>query len=257
MARDVKERQASFRFGGWGGARDGAGRPRKPGAKLRHAQRAPLAARFPALVTLRALPGGPNLRRSESFAAIERALRAIRGAPADFRVVHFTVQTNHLHLLAEAAGSRALSRGMQGLAVRIARGVNAASERRGKLWADRFHARALRSPREVRVALCYVLQNTRRHVTTEREMLDPAWIDPRSSGPWFDGWRGGAPALARGDPPTASARTSLLSSGWRSAGLVAIDEVPPAAFHRRVARPASPVGRAGTVRPLARTSAPT
>ena len=84
----------------------------------------------------------------------------------------------------------------------------------------------------MRLALCYVLQNTRRHATTRDEMVDPAWIDPRSSGPWFDGWRslpdGFAPPPER--EPTSKPRTWLLSEGWRRCGLIRIDEVPSAAF---------------------------
>jgi hypothetical protein len=231
MARRVKDTQGSFEFVGWGGERDGAGRPKKKGAKLRHAPRAPLASRHPALVTSRVLPGAPNLRRSSCYAVIEKAIRATRERD-DFRVVHFSVETNHLHLLVEANGAEALSRAMQGLTIRVARGVNRATSRRGKLWADRYHARILRSPREVRLALCYVLQNTRRHATTDREMVDPDWIDPRSSGPWFDGWRrlpdGFAPPPV--EPPTAEPQTWLLSAGWRRCGLIGVDEVPRAAF---------------------------
>lgn len=239
MARTVKQKQSSLPFASWGGKRDSAGRPAKPGAKLRHAPRASLAAQHPVHVTLRALPGSPNLRRASIYASVEGALRAARERE-DFRVVHFSVQPNHLHLLVEARGATALSRGMQGLAIRIARGVNRVAGRTGKLWADRFHARALRSPREVRLALCYVLQNTRRHATTARTLVDPSWIDPRSSGPWFDGWRlrnaGEALAAAHGlhdageIAPTSPPRTWLLATGWRRHGLIRLDEVPSAAF---------------------------
>jgi REP element-mobilizing transposase RayT len=236
MARRVTDKQGALPFTSWGGARRGAGRPRALGAKLRHAPRPRVSPHHPVLVTLRAAPGSPNLRRSSCFAAIERALRAAKER-AGFGVVHFTTQTNHLHLVVEARDADALSRGMQGLAIGVARGVNRAAGRRGKLWADRFHARALRSPREVRNAICYVVQNTRRHATTERELVDPGWIDPRSSGPWFDGWRG-APDRPEptGDPPTSQPRTWLLSRGWRRSGLIRVDEVPAAAFTAPSAR---------------------
>jgi REP element-mobilizing transposase RayT len=165
------------------------------------------------------------------YRLIEAALRTLLVRP-DFRVVQFSIQTNHMHLLVEAHGAEALSRGMQALAIRIARGVNRAMHRRGKVWRGRYHARILRSPQEVRLALCYVLQNTRRHATTERAIVDPSWIDPRSSGPWFDGWRNvpGPFAPAAGEAPTAEPRTWLLSTGWRRAGLIRVDEVPSAAF---------------------------
>jgi REP element-mobilizing transposase RayT len=182
MSRKRGQAQTSFEFVGWGGRRDGAGRPPKPGAKLHHAARLPLAARFPVHVTLRTVPGAPNLRRSAVYAAVEAAFRAAMGR-ASFRVVHVTVLTNHVHLLAEAGGADALARGMQGLAIRIARRVNRVAGRTGRLWRDRYHVRILRTPREVRLALCYVLQNARRHATDERRVLDPEWIDPRSSGP--------------------------------------------------------------------------
>jgi REP-associated tyrosine transposase len=231
MARRVKERQRSFEFVGWGGEREGAGRPKKPGAKLRHVVRASLASRYPVHVTLRTVRGAPNLRRSASYEVIERALGAARERD-DFRVVHFSVQTNHLHLLVEANGANELSRGMQGFAISIARGVNRAARRTGRLWVDRFHSRILKSPREVRVALCYVLQNTRRHATTDTEILDPCWIDPRSSGPWFDGWwrAPDGPAPPGEEPPTAEPQTWLLSDGWRRHDLIRVDEVPRAAL---------------------------
>ncbi len=222
--------QQSFKYPGRGGRRDGAGRPRTRDPGVSHDARPALAARYPVHVTFRALPGVPNLRRTPRYAAIEAALRAVLTRP-DFRVVHFSVQTNHLHLLVEAHGAEALSRGMQAMAIRIARGVNRATGRRGKVWRGRYHARILRSPREVRHAVCYVLQNTRRHATTEHEIVDPYWIDPRSSGPWFDGWRGESSTLPPLEPtPAALPRTWLLAEGWRRHGLIRVDEVPSSAF---------------------------
>jgi REP element-mobilizing transposase RayT len=228
-ARTIQPRrddQRSFEFTGWGGRRDGAGRPRKPGAKLRHAPRSALANRFPVHATLRAAPGVPNLRRGRAWEAVDAG---IRSAEKDgFRVVHFSVQTNHLHLLVEAADAAALARGLQGLAIRIARGVNRAAGRRGKVWADRYHARVLKSPREVRHALAYVLQQARRHVDPTRGIIEPGWIDPRSSGRWFDGWR--EKRAPEPDAAVSPPRTWLLAEGWRRHGLIGVDEIPPAAW---------------------------
>ena len=138
-----------------------------------------------------------------------------------FRLVEYSIQSNHLHLLCEARDRRALWRGMQGLSVRIAKRLNKLWERKGSVFADRYHARILRTPREVRVALAYVLCNARRH----RVRL--AGVDRYSTGPWFEGWRG-ALGRARGRlvKPALVARTWLLAIGWRRHGLVRIDEVP-------------------------------
>ena len=108
-----------------------------------------------------------------------------RRDPDHFRVIHLSVQYDHLHLVVEARNKASLSNGMRSVAIRIARSVNALVGRRGRFWADRWHGRALTSPRQVRTALVYVLANYRKH---SRRRLAPG-IDPFSSGAWFDGWR--------------------------------------------------------------------
>src|SRR5579862_6065251 len=135
----------------------------------------------PLHVTMRAVRGLPSLRTHRIFRAVRGAL-AISSA-AYLRVVHFTVQTNHLHMLVEADGTFALSRGMQGLGIRLAKSINRRIGRAGRVWSDRYHCRALRTPREVRNGLIYVLLNGRKHHVTGRG------IDPCSSGAWFVGWR--------------------------------------------------------------------
>jgi hypothetical protein len=139
---------------------------------------------------------------------------------AGFRLVHFTVQGNHLHLICEAKDRERLARGLQGLAIRVAKRLNAKLGRRGKLFAQRYHARILRTPTEVRNALVYVLNNARRH--------DPSvawdWVDPLSSAGFFDGWRIPHHDVAARDGP-APANTWLLTTGWRFRGLIAFDEI--------------------------------
>jgi hypothetical protein len=130
-----------------------------------------------------------------------------------------------MHLIVEAAGLGALSRGMQGLGVRMARALNRCWGRTGRVLADRYHARALPSPREVRSALAYVLRNARKH------RIIAARADPCSSAPWFDGWLGGESGAAAAPERPAwllSARTWLLAHGWKRLGLLDIDAWPGA-----------------------------
>jgi hypothetical protein len=149
---------------------------------------------------------------------IERALH--RGAERfGWRLIHYSIQITHLHLIAEACDRRALMRGMPGLAVRLARALNKLWRRTGCVFADRYYARALRTPREVRSALLYVLRNARHHG------LAVDGIDPCSSAACFDGWAGNVTARARAWV-TAMARTWLLSVGWRRHGLIGFDEQP-------------------------------
>jgi len=136
--------------------------------------------------------------------------------------VHFSVQSDHLHLIVEAADKEAMSRGVWGLAVRLARAVNRALGRRGSVWGDRYHVRALRTPREVRSALVCVLQNFRKH------LRGVTGLDPCSSAPWFDGFRAREPVDHK-ESVVVGARTWLLRLGWRRRGLIGLVEAPAGA----------------------------
>jgi hypothetical protein len=158
------------------------------------------------------------------FTVVRDALAA--SSARGFRLLHFSVQADHLHLLVEADGHTRLVRGLQGLAIRIARAVNRALGRRGRVWGDRYHVRLLRTPREVRHALVYVLQNWRKHVPGARGH------DPRSSAAWFSGW--GVPAqLSSVRAPVATARTWLAAVGWRCHGRLDVEEAPARGNGRR------------------------
>jgi REP element-mobilizing transposase RayT len=196
-------------------------------------------------VTLRARAAIPSLRSSRVFPFVEAALAASH--KITFRVVHFSVQSDHVHLIVEADEPIALVRGVQGLAVRCAKAINRAARRRGAVWSSRYHAHALRTPTEARRGLVYVLLNFRKHLRAA------PGIDPRSSGPWFGGWRqAGSSSIPRGGSaapiaapahagPVEAPRTWLARVGWRRAGgAVGLDERPrPASLRYRRSTSAS------------------
>jgi hypothetical protein len=165
---------------------------------------------------MRVIRGLPSLRRFDLARAIGNAIRAGRERKG-FRIVHFSIQWNHLHFVVEGAGRMTLANGLRGLAIRIAHAVNRALGRRGQVIASRYHARPLTTPTEVRHALVYVLLNYKHHEKGAKG------IDVCSSGRWFGGWRDARPL---DDPPVASARTWLLGAGWRRRGLIATSERP-------------------------------
>ena len=218
-----------------GGRRPGAGRPKGQNAGVPHLTRGRITRHEAAHVTWRVVRSVPNLRTRRRYATIEAAMRAGRekrhAGPerTHFRVVAFSVQRDHIHLVAEAGDRLALARGLQGLGVRLARRTNRQLGRRGRFFRDRYHARVLRTPREVRNALVYVLNNRLKHLRQRGERLPRAdWRDPYSSAAWFDGWSSssaGQAGAARASP-VAPCRTWLLRIGWRRHGLLRPGEVP-------------------------------
>jgi hypothetical protein len=177
----------------------------------------------PVHVTMRVVRELPSLREWRTSEAVERAIG--RGHKEGFRVVHYSIQPDHLHLVVEAEGRRTLMRGVQALAIRVAHSLNKQLGRRGQVFQGRYHARALGTPLEVRRCLAYVLLNFRKHVQRS------AGIDPLSSGRWFDGWSAAAPVIddrppSAVRPPIRRPLTWLATRGWRRHGLLSPLERP-------------------------------
>jgi len=221
MSVRVAQRMLPFRY--WGGARRGAGRKRVGAlSRVPHGVRAQHRSERPVHVTMRVRYG--VLRTQSVFPVVRGVLRAVnQRAPDRFRIVEFSVQTNHLHLLVEADSQASLTSGMRSLAIRLALRVNPVLKRRGPLLADRWHGRELGTPREVRNALVYVLANGVKHGVNGTRALDAL-----SSAPYFRGFKEAREIseLERTDAANVAARTWLLRSGWQKWGLISIAERP-------------------------------
>jgi REP element-mobilizing transposase RayT len=208
-----------------GGYRAGSGRPRVAAEKQKgHIRRAAFAGRYPSHVTLRVRADVGSLRRAGVYAAIEQALVQGKERPG-FRVVHYSVQGNHMHLVCEAADRAARARGMQALNTRLARAINRGLGRKGSVFAERYHARVLRTPTEVRNVLAYVYGNQHKHAAERGADLGRDHIDRCSSAAWFDGWKYqvremAVHAQAGGTRPVSRPTVWLLTTGWRRLGLL-------------------------------------
>jgi REP-associated tyrosine transposase len=212
--------QQEFRFGR-GGPRKGAGRPKKRnGTFVPHTVRPKHAKANPVHVTLRIRSGLPALREYELFETVEQAIHAGARKPA-FRVVEYSVQRDHVHLIVEADDKVALSRGMQGLSIRIAKRINKRLHRKGTVFADHYYAHELRAPLEVRNAIVYVLHNWRKHLPGANRGIDGC-----SSARWFP-FENRTPDTL---PPLPAATTWLLRQGWRRHGPISVNEAPRAQF---------------------------
>lgn len=218
-----------------GGKRVGAGRKRPPGTRssVPHTRRERHLARHPVHVTLRArgrLPSFRSQRIYGMFQSVVRDQRKRRYAQV-FQVVEFSIQDNHLHLIVEAVGGAAheeLRAGVSGLVIAFAKRLNMMLGRRGKVWGDRWHGRALPSPREVRSALVYVFRNIAKHGA---RMAGADLVDPMTSAIRFNGWtRPIRPVFDDPPWPAAPPHTWLLEKGWNIRGGGPID---PAEARRR------------------------
>jgi REP element-mobilizing transposase RayT len=245
---------------------------RKPGPKPKaragapHTKRPELKSRHPVHVALRVVDAIGSLRKRHMYKALREATIAIarRELHDDernaFRIVHISIQRNHVHLIVEAQHKMALSRGMQAFQISAAKHLNRAvslksiraafgakwrsdaryraamrDRRRGTVFPDRFHQEIITSPKQARHALAYVLNNWRKH-REDRVGLAATWkVDPFSTGVQFDGWKERASALTYMNYRDTYQpmfvylpKTWLLYEGWRKHGLISFDEVPSA-----------------------------
>jgi REP element-mobilizing transposase RayT len=197
--------QSEFGFARRGGRRPGAGRKLAPGKRrsVSHKKRPSLKRRHPVHVVMRLRSDVTNLR-GPAFGTVLFCLREI-ARRTGFRVVHFSVQSNHLHLIVEADDEVALSRGMQALAIRIAKNLNQALARSGSVFSDHYFAEQMRSPAQVRHTLRYVLRNRDHHAG--HALGRP---DSRSSEDYL------AAIALPANAPVSMPATWLLTVGWRT-----------------------------------------
>ncbi len=205
-----------------GGFRPGAGRKKQPGSGVSHDTREDFHERIPVHVTLKLRGGLRSLRKNREFRRLCRCLAKGKEKPG-FRLIHFSVQSNHIHLIVEAKGKICLARGIQGLKVRMAKALNKLWSRSGSVFFGRYHAELLKTPRQVRNALRYVLENARKHAVR----LAPGELDPCSSAVLFDGWSHTPRECSGLSLPdlVVRARSWLLNIGWRRRGLLALQLV--------------------------------
>lgn len=242
------------------------GRPVPAGKRPseRHKTRAAFKPSTPIHIVMRVAPGISSLRdhamylaiRAATFTAFVHDDKAIHSRSASktsvavgraFHIVHLSIQRTHIHMIVEASDRMALARGMQAFGISAARHINAVRTRRarasgrirahekirGQVFADRYHAVLLTTPRQVRNTLAYVLNNWRKHGESNRT-LKHAWkVDPYSTAIQFGAWKERADRYTLMTIPKGYEgllvwlpRTWLLQQGWRRYGLIGMSERP-------------------------------
>jgi REP element-mobilizing transposase RayT len=236
----VRRGQVEMSFRTHGGKRRGAGRKPKRGQPgPPHQARPEHDRRHPVHVTLRVVGSVGGMRCRDIYLALREAT-IVTARREEFRIVHMSIQRDHIHLIVEADHKAALSKGIRGFSISAARQINKAitargGERRtGRVIGDRFHARPLTSPRAVRHTLAYALNNWRHHREDQAQLARSWRVDPFSSGALFFGWKEleDSPVLWP-LPPTyhplivRRPHTWLLSKGWSQFyPLISVYEVP-------------------------------
>jgi putative transposase len=212
---------------GRGGFREGAGRKKAARAartSTPHRRRPSLSRHVPVHITLRAAKALPSFRKQVVAQAIGHVIRTMRAVRDDFRIVEFSIQSNHVHLVVEADDDKALSSAIRSFEARVSKVLNhhVLGRKRGKVWGDRYYRVDLKSPKQARHALAYVLQNGAHHGVV------PAGVkDPISSARWSTRYVT-RPELPLETSLTSPSLTYMLNKLWERPwpGAISPGEVP-------------------------------
>lgn len=206
-------KQLTFKkVSGWGGARKGAGRKNQSG-QVNHMKRDKVEAKFPMHLTLKMKPGLKSLRSPKMTLAFKESLSKAKAK--GLRVIHFALESNHAHLFTEANDNGTLRSGMASLGSSFGKAVRKINDGKGSVFDGRYHVRVLKTPRETKHAMAYVLLNHSKHQKTF------AYQDEKSSAFHFGEWRtllgeGYRNTKTRALPECLSEPKSWLArTGWR------------------------------------------
>jgi REP element-mobilizing transposase RayT len=208
-----------------------AGRkPNGPKAGSPHKKRVETDPRLPLHVVLRVATTVAWLRTPKAYRAVRAALVTVLDRAEMFRIVHFSLQGTHLHLLCEASDRMTLARGLQAFQISAARHLNRESKKKGQVFPDRYFAESIDSVRQTRHTLSYVLNNWRKHRQDGGYSLFEGRIDPYSSGVWFAGWKERTQPVAIPDnyvaPRVSAAQTWYLTQGYKLGPPISVYDVP-------------------------------
>ena len=157
-SKQLSMSQLSFEIPKRGGKRKNAGRKKLLRSEPAHSKREKITPHLPAHVTIKFRKSVPSLRSFKGEKIFKRAINRAR----DFglRVIEYSIQNDHIHLLIETDSNDALTRGMISLKTTMAKGLKVG----GAVFRGRYHLHVLRTPTEVRNAIPYVVFNLAKHL---------------------------------------------------------------------------------------------
>lgn len=139
--------------GKWGGLRVNAGRKQIHSRGVAHQVRKKVTHREPLHVNFKYKI---SVRNKETLKLLKRCIQNARRH--GLQVLQYSFQHNHVHLILQAESNAVLTRGMRSLTISFAKGL-----KQGRVQVERYHLHVLKTAREVKHALHYVLFNQQKH----------------------------------------------------------------------------------------------
>jgi len=157
-----KELQFNLFKGMRGGRRPGAGRKRIHSKGVSHLKRETVTKRTPQHINFKF---NCSIRNKDCLKLLKRSIQNAQNM--GLKIIHFSLQSNHVHLITEAENNEVLTKGMRALTITFSKGLN-----RGRVQLERYHLHVLKTLREVKHAIVYVLFNEQKHSKKKASKID-------------------------------------------------------------------------------------
>lgn len=148
--------------GSHGGRRPGSGRKRIHSKGVAHRTRERVNLKIPLHINFKVKA---SIRNKLCLKILKRAI--LNGREKGLIISHFSLQSNHVHLIIEARDNKTLTKGMRSLTITFAKNIN-----KGSIQIERYHLHVLKSLNEVKNAVHYVLFNEQKHRNLKRAYVD-------------------------------------------------------------------------------------
>lgn len=158
----TKQLKLNLYQGNWGGRRPGSGRKRIHSKGVSHRVREKVTTRTPIHINFKYKT---LIKNKFCLKLLKRAI--VNARSHGLRVVHFSLQSNHVHLIIEVENNTILTKGMRSLTITFAKGLN-----QGRVQLERYHLHVLKTLRETRNAVHYVLFNQQKHEKGQYSKID-------------------------------------------------------------------------------------
>lgn len=145
--------------------RKGGGRRPKHDKGIRHIKRPEIKRLTSLHLTVKILKDKAGIKNKQTLALLKHAI--LKARKKGLRIIHFTLEYDHVHLLVEANDNEVLGRGMMVFGVTMAKGINRLKSIKGTVYKHRYHFRKINSPRELKNVLHYIFNNGIKHKTAK------------------------------------------------------------------------------------------
>ncbi|MGZ3787001.1 MAG: transposase [Bacteriovorax sp.] len=132
---------------------------------IRHTSRPFLKKPSSLHLTVKIKKNKAEMKNKSVFSLLKRAI--LNARRQGLKVIHYSLEYDHVHLLIEAENNHILGKGMQAFGGTFSKAINRMRKLKGGVYKHRYHFRKISSARELKNVMNYIFTNGLKHKTAK------------------------------------------------------------------------------------------